>query len=400
MARFLGSFILFSKKRVLLENKAEKTIVVAGGGTGGHFYPAVAVAQALMAAFSKYFPDEKLKIHYVGSMYGLEKELVEKQKFTYTLLPIRGFARYFSLKSLGKNLLVPPNVLRSYLKAYALFRQIKPIAFVGTGSYGMAIPGIIAKQMKIPLYLQEQNAYPGVITRILSKNARILFYAFSEIRKYINNNNLRFVESGNPVREKIQSVEREAACAVYGLNPAKKTVFVFGGSQGAQSINEALQNSIKTVMNRWNFQVIWQTGHRNYDALAASLPPSPGLVMRPFIHDMENAYSAADLVISRAGALTIAELIQMSKPAILIPLPTAAANHQMHNAQSLAKKGAVKLILDSKLPEGALINTLQDILANPANLEKMAKAMSAIPKRPATEIIVHEILNDLKSGAN
>ena len=374
---------------------SEKTIIVAGGGTGGHFYPAVAVAQKLMQRFPEYFPNDRLNIHYVGSKYGLERKLVEDQTFSSTLLPIRGFARYFSIRSLRNNLAAPINMLRSYLACYSLFKRTKPIAFIGTGSYGMAIPGIIANQLKIPIYLQEQNAYPGVITRLLSKNARILFYAFSEITKHLKDEKLLLIESGNPVRDNIRPIERKDACAVYGLDPGKKTVFVFGGSQGAQSINEALQNAINTLMTRWNFQVIWQTGHSNYESLASALPASKGLILRPYINDMENAYSAADLVISRAGALTIAELIKMSKPAILIPLPSAAANHQMHNARSLENRGAVKVIPDSKLVEGALINTLHEVLAHPDNLEEMALAMANIPKRPATAIIVDEILKDL-----
>lgn len=370
--------------------------MIAGGGTGGHYYPAIAIADALQEYFSEYFPGEILNIHYIGSSYGLEKDLVTKHSFESTLLPIRGFARHINIHTIVQNLMFPFRVVFSAYKVYRLMHRCQVDAFIGTGSYAMGIPGIIARFMGIPIYLQEQNAYPGVTTRNLARHANILFYAFDEVKKYIHNPLLRFIRSGNPVRKTLKKYDIKTAREYFGLDPDKKTIFAFGGSQGALSINNILKHSVSTIMQRWNFQIIWQTGITHYEAIRDSEPEIPGLVIRPYIHEMDKAYSAADLVISRAGALTIAELETMQVPAILIPLPTAAANHQLHNARSLEKSGGIIVVEDASLAEGTLVNTIQFLFNNPGKLEQMRHHMETIEIKNAVGIITEEILTDLR----
>ncbi len=378
-----------SKKRAL------NTVIVSGGGTGGHYYPALAIMEALRKRASELPASMHIDFHYVGSSYGIESRLAAKNDVPYTLIPLRGFSRYLTLKFQARNLLLPFRLLVSFIRIAVLYRRLRPIATIASGGYASAIPGKISNLFRIPLFVQEQNAFPGVTTRLLAKKAAGFFCAYDSVREYIPAR-VPFYQVGNPVRSAIRQIPLKEAHSKMNLKADKFTVFVFAGSQGSASINRYLAKHIESWINEYKFQMLWQTGETSYEELKTLFGANPDIQLMKYIEDMSAAYSASDMVIARAGALSLAEIEKMRLPAILIPLPGAAGNHQYHNAKSFESRGCAYLIEEKDFPNNPFIPILDSMIKSPGQLEKMRAAFPQHDSN-AADTIARNILEHLQS---
>jgi UDP-N-acetylglucosamine--N-acetylmuramyl-(pentapeptide) pyrophosphoryl-undecaprenol N-acetylglucosamine transferase len=383
------NFYMSSKRR----NK--ETIIVSGGGTGGHYYPAMAIMEAIQRHAPAMFSTVKINCYYIGSSYGIESRLVPESGFPYTLIPVRGFSRYLQVAAQLRNLLLPFRLFISLIRTYSLYRRLQPLATVATGGYASAIPGAISNLKRIPLFIQEQNAYPGVTSRHLAKKAMAFFYAYDSVKQHIPYDVL-FIKSGNPVREAIRRIPPQEARNKMGLADGVFTLFIFGGSQGSLSINNYIARRIESWIYKYKIQVLWQTGETSYNELRQRVGSTPHIHLKKYIDDMSAAYSAADMIISRAGALTLAEIELMRVPAILIPLPGSAGNHQYHNARTLESAGCAYLVEEKDFPQNPIIPLLNLMINDPEHLRRMADAFPT-REEAAADQIAQNILNHLKS---
>jgi len=360
-------------------------IIISGGGTGGHLYPALAIGDEIMARHPH------ANIHYVGSTFGIEKDVLPVKNVNHSLLSIRGFQRSFTLKSIGKNLLLPGRLIASIGQIKSLFDSINPDLVIGTGGYACALPLREAIRKDVPTLIQEQNSYPGITTRWFADKAKKVCIAFEEAQSYIKN---KCILTGNPVRKEISLGNKENGIKQFGFSPNKKTLFLFGGSQGSLALNQAMDKMIQSFSIS-NTQVIWQTGkthftnYRHHDNELCTVIP--------FIDDMANAYAASDLVLSRSGAITCSELTVCGKPSILIPFPAAAADHQTKNALSLAEHGAASIIAEDNLIPEKTANLIQNMLDQKSQLKEMADASLKLGKPKATLDIVNHAMELIQS---
>ncbi len=373
------------------------TIVVTGGGTGGHYYPAMSIIDGITSQFNKYFPNNTLKIYYIGSQYGLEKTLIQRTEISYSLLKIKGLARTLNAKSILNNILLPFKIISSMRKVNKIFNELNVDAVIGTGGYVTAIPGKIAIKKNIPLYLQEQNGYPGLTTRMLSKKAKIIFYAYEEIKKYLSDDT-NLIKSGNPTQDSIKKIKKSDAIVPFHLSKNKFTIFIFGGSQGSRNINNIFLQNIETIIKKYKVQFIWQTGINNYSEIKEKLGDKLSIFLTPYIYNMSEAYSSADLIVARAGALTIAEIKKMQVPSLLIPLPSAAANHQLINAKSLEKIGAATILEEKNLNSDNLISAIGTLINDKKKIDNMKNVLENNELLDSMNIISKSILTDLKNN--
>lgn len=344
----------------------------AGGGTGGHLFPAVAVAEKI----KRKIPDAE--ILFVGSKSKIEGKVVPALGFKLKSIWIKGFTRKFNIE----NILFPAKLIVSLMQSIAINMSFKPQVAIGSGGYA-AGPAIYASSLTgAKVLLLEQNSYPGVTTRMLEKYAEEVHLSFESSKKFFKDINKLYV-TGTPVRESLKTIDRVSAVRSFGLDPLKKTLLVLGGSLGAASINEAVENSIDFFKEK-NVQVIWQTG--NYYFGKYKHLSSKNIIVKDFIQEMNFAYSACDLLLARSGASTIAELLTLVIPAILVPSPNVAANHQYFNAKSLADNNAAVLVEDHLL-KNKLTETLSSILFNEEKLEQLKNNAKKISKPDAAEII-------------
>ena len=329
-------------------------VIIAGGGTGGHLFPAIAIGEEIKERFPK------AEIHFVGSNFGLEAKVFPVKDLLHTLLPIRGFQRGFSINSILKNLILPYRILKSLLKVSALFKEFNPTLVIGTGGYASALPLFMATMQKksIPIVLQEQNSFPGITTRWFSKKANLICAAFKT--ENLNFENKLFI-TGNPIRSNIVSGSRAKALKIYDMDIKKNTLFVFGGSQGSAVLNKSLENILNKFDNQ-SIQVLWQTGDNEYNKYKKYKNDTIKIV--PFINDMAAAYALSDLVVCRSGALTLSEVTTCGKPSILIPFAAAAGNHQMKNAETLYQAGASILIEEKDLNSNKLLKRINYLINN------------------------------------
>ena len=355
-------------------------IIIAGGGTGGHLYPAIAIGEALQQR------NPRINIHYMGSTFGIEADVLPVKSLPHTLIPIRGLQRSFSLDAVGKNLILPLRYLRASRRTKRLFQEFNPHAVVGTGGYASAIPIKTAIRQHIPLLLQEQNSYPGIPTRQYAEKAHSVCIAFDEAKNYLKGN---CIVTGNPTRKGILNGHRSDAAKTFNFKPGKDTVFLFGGSQGSAALNKIMNSAIDSLQQE-DIQVLWQTGHNQFSKFQHH--ESDSVRVLPFINLISDAYALSDLVISRAGALTLSEITVCGKPSILIPFPDAAGDHQMKNAEVLAKANAAQLIEEKDLSSFLLVETVLRLLRNKEKLEQMAHQTKNLAKPDATETIVDQIL--------
>lgn len=358
-------------------------VLFAGGGTGGHLFPAIAIAEEV----KRLRPDAE--ILFVGTEGKIEARVVPRQGFAFRTIWISGFQRRLKIR----NLLVPVKLGVSMIQSYFILRSFKPGAVVGTGGYVSGPVLFMATRMRIPTLIQEQNSVPGETTRLLASRANEVHLTFERSRELLSRVDNTFV-SGNPTRGGLENVDRAAALRSFGFDPedASKTVLVFGGSLGAHSINEAVRTSLAQIMEI-GIRLIWQTGERDYEAAkhaGSKMIPARFCVMS-FIERMDLAYAASDLVVCRAGATTIAELTRLGKPAVLVPYPGAAANHQVENAKTMHSLGAAEMVYDHELGQG-LMKAIAIVLDD-ARLASMSAKSRILGHPEAAAKIAHRVVS-------
>ena len=356
-------------------------VIISGGGTGGHIFPAIAIANALLEM------NKENEILFVGAEGRMEMEKVPAAGYKIIGLPIRGMQRNFDVS----NLKLPFKVLSSLIKSRAIIKEFKPDVAVGVGGYASAPLLYSSTMLGIPSLIQEQNSYAGITNKLLSRRVKRICVAYTGMEQYFPSS--KIVLTGNPVRQDIKNLveKRNEAVEFFKLKKGTQTVLVIGGSLGARTINESLQNGIQKFAED-NIQVIWQTGKLFKTKAEEITSPynDKGILSYDFINRMDLAYAVADVVISRAGALSISELAIAGKPVILVPSPNVAEDHQTKNAMALVKNNAAILIKDVEAREKLIEESLellkndykQKILAE--NILKMAIPNSA--ERIANEI--------------
>ena len=365
---------------------APRRIHFAGGGTGGHLFPALALAQE----FRRRFPSAE--IVFWGTKRGIEYRLGEKLGFPLRLISVRGVRRGAVLA----NLAVPFRLAESLIRVLWEFLSRRPDLVVGTGGYVSGPVGFAAVLLRIPLVLQEQNSFPGATTRLLARWAERTYLTYGSSRRYFPRkvqSKLRLL--GNPVRSMPALGDREEGARYFGLDPRKRTLFVFGGSQGALAVNRLVAEMVEELVASAGIQVLWATGPAHHARLARRLAGLSGVRLLPFIERMDLAYAASDLVLSRAGATTLAELQFAGKPAVLIPLPTAAAGHQEFNARELEAAGAAICLVQKGLTPQKVRETVEALLRDDRRLQQMSQKMKGLARPHAVTDIVSDICRAL-----
>jgi UDP-N-acetylglucosamine--N-acetylmuramyl-(pentapeptide) pyrophosphoryl-undecaprenol N-acetylglucosamine transferase len=356
-------------------------LLIAAGGTGGHVYPGIAVAEE----WRRRHPDSE--VIFVGTAKGVENTAVPQAGFALRTIAARGIPR-----RLGFGLVrAAVALVRSLAQASALLREIRPQVVVVTGGYVSGPIGLVAKLRGIPVVVQEQNSVPGATNRWLNLIADEVHISFVESRSYFRRrNNLKV--TGNPIRRSLLRQDRTSAYESLRLDPHKSTLLVFGGSRGAASINRAFQDALPRLARIPNLQVIWQTGK---DDAAAMRERARGLSIPvqvvPYLDQMEKAYAVADLAVCRSGAMTIAELTACGVPAILIPYPFATHDHQTLNARGLAERGAAEVIQDKDLGGDDLARRIILLFQDESRLRRMARNARAFSRTNAAERLVSSI---------
>ncbi len=357
-------------------------IIIAGGGTGGHIFPALAIANALKER------DAAIEILFVGAKGKMEMEKIPAAGYKIVGLDIAGYNR----SSLIKNISLPVKLVASFLQVRKILKTFKPDAVVGVGGYSSFPVLRSAQSMKIPTFIHESNSLPGKSNIMLGKRATEIFVPSEGMEKYFPAEKIKI--TGNPVRKVfLQNIPKEEALTFFGLQPVMKTVFVMGGSLGAKSINETIEENID-LFKKNKLQLIWQTG-KNFAAQAAKVEEERSNIWsNAFIDKMENAYAAADVVISRSGAMTVAELCVVGKPAIFIPYPFAAENHQTVNASALVNKKAALMVPDAKA-KSELFPCLLQLVNNEQQMKELKENISKLGSVNADEVIATEVLNKI-----
>lgn len=358
-------------------------VIISGGGTGGHIFPAVAIAKTLQKR------DPNVEILFVGAKGKMEMEKVPQAGFKIIGLSIAGIQRKIDFR----NLLLPFKVIKSLWQAHKIIQDFKPDIAIGVGGYASAPTLYMAAQMDVLSLIQEQNSYAGLTNKLLAKRATAICVAFDGMENYFPAN--KIVETGNPVRQDLLDItdKREEAFKHFNLDPNKKTILVIGGSLGARTINQVIHNNIGTLEEK-DFQLVWQTG-KYYYGRAQELN-SANVKVYDFINRMDLAYALADIVVSRAGALSIAELCITGKPSILVPSPNVAEDHQTKNAKALLEKRAALLVKD-KDAKKVLMGDILALMNDEKRRQQLSESITALAKPNAAEHIVDEIYRVVKT---
>ena len=359
-------------------------IIISGGGTGGHIFPAISIAHAIKSLN----PDAE--ILFVGAQGRMEMQRVPAAGFEIKGLPICGFDR----KNPLKNIAVLFKIMRSQTMARRIIRKFKPMVAVGVGGYASGPTLRIAGKMGIPTLLQEQNSYAGVTNKILAKKAARICVAYDGMERFFPAD--KILKTGNPVRPNLTQggITRKEAAKKMGLDASKRIVLIVGGSLGARTLNESVMANLDLIRMSEDVQFVWQTGKFYYEEMKRRLAEQPqvsNLYPTEFVQDMDQAYAAADLVISRAGAGTISELCLLGKPVILVPSPNVAEDHQTKNALALADKDAAIHIRDVDARK-ELIPAAVDLVKDEARLEQLHENILKLAMYDSAEVIANEVL--------
>ncbi len=357
--------------------KQSVNILLSGGGTGGHIYPAVAIANELKARHPE------AKFLFVGARGRMEMEKIPQLGFEIEGLNISGIQRSLSLK----NLAFPFKLLQSLLAAGKIVKTFRPNVVIGTGGYASGPTLYMASLRKIPSLIQEQNSYPGITNRLLAKKADKICVAYDGLEKYFPPE--KIIKTGNPVRQDLLDIEgkRKEALEHFGLDPNRKTLVVIGGSLGAKVINETLAKHLDELLGT-GLQIIWQTGRLYYERFR-KLGEHEGVQLREFIQKMDLLYAAADLIISRAGAGTISELCIVGKPVIFIPSPNVAEDHQTKNALSIVEQDAALMIRETELER--FMPTLHELVDDEKRRTRLSLNIKKLALPDATRRIADEV---------
>lgn len=356
--------------------------IISGGGTGGHIFPAISIANAL----KKRLPDAD--ILFVGALGRMEMERVPAAGYPIEGLPVSGFDR----KHLLRNVKVLWNLMRSLVLARRIVSRFKPDVAIGVGGYASAPTLRAATGLKVPTLIQEQNSYAGVTNKLLAEKAACICVAYEGMYKFFPKN--KIVLTGNPVRQDLFLVQPGTAEAYqfFGFDPKKKTLLVVGGSLGARTLNQSIIAKLDELAKS-DIQVIWQTGKFYIESArkAAESFTSPNLLVTDFVSRMDMAYSIADLVISRAGASSISELCLLAKPVILVPSPNVAEDHQTQNALALVRNDAAVMIKDVDAIEQLVIKAL-DLIKDEVSLNKLSENILKMAEKDSADRIAEEVI--------
>lgn len=361
-------------------SRQQRKVIISGGGTGGHIFPAIAIANALKRR------DETTEILFIGALGRMEMEKIPKAGYRIEGLPIAGIQRKLS----WKNLVLPGKVMRSLMKARAMIRQFQPDAVVGVGGYASGPVLFAATMSGIPSLIQEQNSYAGITNKILGKRVKKICVAYSGMEKFFPAE--KIVVTGNPVRKDIVNLEtkRNEALKFFGLKEDQKVLLILGGSLGAGTINESIRMNLERLWQE-GIQIVWQTGKGYYPKNAGAAKEfSERIKVHEFIDRMDLAYAAADVVISRAGALSIAELSIAKKPCVLVPSPNVAEDHQTKNALALVTKNAALLVKDADAKE-KIVATALSLMKDESLQQTMITNIAALAKPNADDDIANEV---------
>ena len=358
-------------------------MIIAGGGTGGHIFPAVAVANAI----KKIQPDAD--ILFVGALGKMEMEKVPKAGYEIKGLTIAGLNR----SNLFKNLSLPFKLLKSFFQVRKIFKNFAPNAVFGVGGYS-SFPVLKYAQAKgIPTFIHESNAFAGKANMWLSKKATAIFVGTKGMETFFPKE--KIIITGNPIRQNIihSIYSKETALLQFGLLPERKTILIVGGSLGAASINKTIQNKLSVFADQ-NVQIIWQTGKPNAESYQKAAQSFSNVYVSSFIDDMSAAYMASDLVVSRSGAMAVAEISLTSKACIFVPYPFSAEDHQTHNAQLLVNDGAALMIKDNEVDQ-KLIPLILYVIHNEEKMQLMQKKIHSFAKLDADTMIAEIILKNI-----
>nr|WP_299207172.1 undecaprenyldiphospho-muramoylpentapeptide beta-N-acetylglucosaminyltransferase [uncultured Brumimicrobium sp.] len=356
-------------------------VIISGGGTGGHIFPAIAIANRI----KKEYP--KVDILFIGAEGKMEMKKVPEAGYKIEGLWISGLQRRLTVK----NLTLPFKLLSSLMKARSIIKKFNPDVVIGVGGYASAPTLRIASMLKIPTIVQEQNSFPGKTNKILSKTVTKVCVAYENLERFFPAEKIEL--TGNPVRKKVVEIDglREKGFEFFGLHSNQKTILVVGGSLGAKTLNESFVNRLKELQDK-NVQLIWQCGSYQFEemkALTAELDMN-GIVLTQFINEMELAYAAADVIISRAGAIAISELCIIGKPTILVPSPNVAEDHQTKNAMALVKDEAAVLVKDNEARE-KLVPRVLELLEDDTEQKKLSENILKKAIANADERIVNVV---------
>lgn len=367
-------------------------VLFAGGGTGGHLYPALALAEAMRER------DPRTEVFFVGALRGVEARVLPERGVQHLLLPFEPIRRARP----WENWRLLPSLSRSWAGLSRVYRDFRPDLVVGTGGYASG-PAVLAGVVRgVPAALQEQNSFPGLVTRLMAGRVRQLHLAFPEARRYLKPGaRTEVLEFGNPIRPPDPTLDRAESRSHFGLGGGT-VALVVGGSQGARAVNEALLADLRGVAEGRlparpeGFEVLWATGPAHYEGIAARLAEIGAEWVRavPYIQDMPRALASADVAVSRAGAMALAELCAWGVPSILVPLPTAAANHQFHNAVALRDAGAALMVEETELGSGRLWGELVGLAGDPARRDELS-ARARSRGRPDAAALIAERLASL-----
>lgn len=364
-------------------------VIIAAAGTAGHINPGIAIANKIKQE------EKDSKIIFIGTTRGLENDLVPRAGYELKTIEAYGLSKKISLDNMKKML----KTLQGFGQARKIVKEFKPDIVIGTGGYICGAVLSAAQKEKIPTLLHESNAFPGKAIKMLAKKTNTILVSFKDAIPRIKNGK-NIVYTGTPVKIKKKEYsinEKTKIIKDLGLSGTKPIVLIFGGSQGAKKINEAVIQILKNKANK-NYQMVWATGPKQYDDMKEELENShihmariENVKIMPYIYNMEEVMNVVDVIVSRSGAMTITEISNLGKPSILIPLPNVSHNHQLYNAQVLEKENATKIILNDELEGSILNNAIEEIVTNPKKCEEMGKNAFNVATQNVEEKIYQEI---------
>lgn len=364
-----------------------KRAIISGGGTGGHIFPAIAIANRIK------LENPDAEILFIGATGRMEMEKVPDAGYKIEGLWISGFQRRLT----AANLLLPLKIISSMLRARSIIKKFKPEVVIGVGGYASGPTLKMATQMGVPTVIQEQNSFPGKTNKLLAAKVSKICVAYEGLERFFPKNKIEL--TGNPVREDVVQIDgkKEEAFSFFGLDSTKKTVFIVGGSLGARTLNESVKNQLQFFAEN-NIQLIWQCGKFHIQSLRNELGSElpKGIVLTDFIARMDFAYAAADVIISRAGAIAVSELCLIGKPVILVPSPNVAEDHQTKNALALVDKNAAVLVKDIDARQ-TLVPVLKELISNEEKRAELSKQISLLAIHQADANIINVINEVLTS---
>jgi UDP-N-acetylglucosamine--N-acetylmuramyl-(pentapeptide) pyrophosphoryl-undecaprenol N-acetylglucosamine transferase len=367
-------------------------IIMSGGGTGGHIYPAITIIKAIQKQV------KSCEVLFIGTQHGLESDIIPKEGFDFRTIDVRGFERRLSVQNLQTII----KTIGSVWQSRQIISQFKPDIVIGTGGYVCGPVLLAASMMGIPTMIQEQNVIPGITNKILARFVDKIAVGYAEAIQYFTNQDKVFT-SGNPIRSEVLTATREEGLRALDLDPEKRTILISGGSRGARSINEAMLKVHQQFAGRKDIQLLHITGQSEYNGIVGNLKQSciditkaGNIIIKPYLYNMPQALAVADIAVFRAGAIGLAELTARGIPSILIPYPYAAENHQEFNARVMEKQGAAVVIRDVELDGYKLIEVIDRLIQSPQTLTGMATASKEIGCPEAAESIAKMALTMIR----